>query len=739
MTDDSGTDCTRRTFLASSAAAATGVTGCGQLVLPDHIEDVPAWLRRATRMTYTNDLAAAANAGAQVVHSNLIWPYFPLRKDGGGLSKPDAAKARDTMAVARKLGVRYVLGLPPFPSVSLVETHPDWRIHPDRSGSVLKRKPLEDNLGTRLGCNLGPWGDYLIELCGELVEDFGFDGYSFDGNYHPPICYCPACAAAYTSDRTRELPERVSLDDVAYREYLVWRGGRLEDHYLRLKTRIRAANPNAVVFTWTVNAGRYGHFLHSPRAMPARLNRVFDGAMQEWWFDETNQGGSLAPAFGAAYLRCVLGGKPGASEPYLMSRGNPYGTDSFPAHERLTRTLLNISQGGVAAESLGWPGHGASATASLRAAADREAWMTGVEPLPWAAMLVSEQTRQFYAYKDIASHFLPHALGAFRAATEEHLPVTLVNDWDLTAESLRKFAVLVLPNAAALSAGQAAAVRDFVRAGGGLVASGEASLCDDLGRPHGNFSLGDVFGVRYDGRPKAPLARPDLDPNFAVGIDADYWKQRTGIVTLSWTGDPLAAGAKLRDLVPTGSVTFRGPLVKVGAVAADAAVPICMRPEGDKGEPLPAVVTRTVGKGRVVYCAAALDAALWSYAYPYQRVVLAAALRWAARTPALIDVAAPMCVQATYFAQTTAAGPRRLVHLFNGVNSTANHGLPSSDVPLREETIPIHGITILVRGEAVKSARCEPGGVPVKMTRIGDLTRIDVPPLDLHAIIVIER
>jgi hypothetical protein len=121
--------------------------------------------------------------------------------------------------------------------------------------------------------------------------------------------------------------------------------------------RLRKANPEAVLMTWTVNAGRYGHFLHSPRAMPTRLNRLIDLPMQEWWLDETNFGASVAPAFGAAYLRAVAGDRPSASEPYLMSRGNPYGTDSFPYHERLTRTLLALTHGSVTAQSLGWPGH----------------------------------------------------------------------------------------------------------------------------------------------------------------------------------------------------------------------------------------------------------------------------------------------------------------------------------------------------------------------------------------------
>src|SRR5206468_10149735 len=130
--------------------------------------------------------------------------------------------------------------------------------------------------------------------------------------------------------------------------------------------------------------------------------------------------------------------------------------------------------------------------------------------------------------------FLPHVFGAFRMAVEEHLPLTLVNDWDLTAAELARYAVLVLPNAAALSEAQVAAVREYVRKGGGLVATGETSLCDELGRPRRDFALADLFGVSYQGRPKAPLQPPMLDANFAVELDESYWKQRSGVATLTW-------------------------------------------------------------------------------------------------------------------------------------------------------------------------------------------------------------
>ncbi|HZT81757.1 MAG TPA: hypothetical protein VFA26_16140 [Gemmataceae bacterium] len=735
---------TRRAFLAqsSTALAAAALADLPAAADPPAgFEPVrpPGWVFGVTRMAFLSpaDVPKAAKAGVQVVHTNAVWPYFPLRRDGGGLSKDDDRRLRDLVTACHRHGMKLVLGLPPFPPVALVRKHPDWRVHPDNSDAAARVEPDEKNLGTRLGCNLGPWGDYLIAVCAELVADYHLDGYSFDGNYHPRICYCPACRTAYRKDRRRDLPGKPDLDDVAYREYLVWRGERLEDHYRRLQRAIKKADPNAVLMSWTVNAGRYGHFLHSPRAMPTRMNRLFDLPMQEWWLDETNQGGSVAPTFGAAYLRAVAGDRPCASEPYLMSRGNPYGTDSFPAHERLTRCLLAVSQGNVLAESFGWPGH--DVAADFREVARRERYLPRAEPLPWAALLVSEQTRQFCAYKDIAERFLPHVFGPFRAAAEEHLPLTLINDWDVTARDLSRHAVVVLANAAALSDAQAAAVREYVRNGGGLVATAETSLCDELGRPRRDFALADLFGVSYHGWPKAPQKRPARDKNFTVALDENYWKQRSGVAVLTWGDHALVQDARLGQLVPGRSVQFRGPLVAVSEPKRTDEVAVRMKPEGWAKAPLPAAVLRSFGKGRVAYLAAAVDAALWSYAYPYQRRLLARAIEWAAGGPAPVTVKAPMCVQATYFVQSAKEGRRLVVHLFNGVNTTANHGLPAADVPLREEVVPVHGIEVVFRKGAPKRFRWEPAGREVEARKDGQATVVPVPPLEIHAMLVGEH
>src|ERR1700722_1461340 len=122
---------TRRDFLNTAGAAlvVAAVAGPGPLVAEDKPAPapvfepvvIPDWVHGVTRMAFVTpgDVARAAKAGAQVLHTNLVWPYFPLHRDGGGLSKEDDRRLKDLVADCRRLGVKLVLGLPPFPPVAL--------------------------------------------------------------------------------------------------------------------------------------------------------------------------------------------------------------------------------------------------------------------------------------------------------------------------------------------------------------------------------------------------------------------------------------------------------------------------------------------------------------------------------------------------------------------------------------------------------------------------------------------
>src|SRR5207249_2928491 len=145
----------------------------------------------------------------------------------------------------------------------------------------------------------------------------------------------------------------------------------------------------------------------------------------------------------------------------------------------------------------------------LDAVRRRKPWLTHKSPEPWAALVMSDNTRNFYGRSAgrVEERYLASVFGTFRAAVEEHLPVTVINDWNLNPTELFRYRLLILPNTACLDDAQAAAVEQFVRNGGGLVASLDTSLFDEYGDARKGFALGPVLGVEYRGLPDVPAPR----------------------------------------------------------------------------------------------------------------------------------------------------------------------------------------------------------------------------------------
>ncbi len=96
-----------------------------------------------------------------------------------------------------------------------------------------------------------------------------------------------------------------------------------------------------------------------------------------------------------------------------------------------------------------------------------------------------------------------------------------------------------------------------------------------------------------------------------------------------------------------------------------------------------------------------------------------------------------MCVQVNTVRQSK-GGERLIVHLFNDVSTTAGHGHPAEEVPLREETLPIHDIKVSLTGYDVTRVHLEPEGRELKFANVGGAVAVTVPRLDVHAMVVVE-
>ncbi len=544
---------------------------------------VPEWVKDTVGAGYTlsgmgsEDRRKAAAAGVTLSELGFVDPFYAYY-ESKLLSRrsPHVPMGRLEKDIAeyKRLGIRILGVYPPCLQGEVYEKHPDWRRVAADTSEVPQVDLVKYPHGGML-CLLGPYGDFFIEVLAEILTLYpDVDAFSFDGLHHGGFCYCRHCREDYRKDTGLEIP-RVDLEDPAFRRYQHWADRRLESLIQRMQTRLKGLKPEVALVTWTTNAGRFGHLRDIPRNMPARMNLLLDAPDQELWLDETNRGATVLPSFASAYIYALTDHRVAFSEPYLMSHGNPYGKDSFPAHEVERRMMLVLTHGACPSIAVSQPGDlQAAVVHGLAEVGRRKRWLVRKEPEPWAAILMSDDTRNFYGRSPgrVEERYVSHVLGAFRAALEEHLPAALVCDWNLNSEDLAKYRVLVLPDAACLDDEQVEAVRGFVEKGGGLVASLDTSLFDASGNPREDFALGRVLGVRYRGLPDSKAAG-EIDVNFARGLGPDYWEKRKGVFELKLKeGSPLDS-PRLTEYLGGAPVTFKGPAVKVRVEPVPRAAP----------------------------------------------------------------------------------------------------------------------------------------------------------------------
>jgi hypothetical protein len=124
--------------------------------------------------------------------------------------------------------------------------------------------------------------------------------------------------------------------------------------------------------------------------------------------------------------------------------------------------------------------------------------LEGVRPVLSTAMLYSVSTRDALDAEKRPMDFRRSTVGALETLTYAGRPVESLAEFRLTPEELAKFEALVLPEVEVLSDAQADVIRNWVKAGGTLVASYKCGLRDEKRQARSNFALADVFGVDFE-------------------------------------------------------------------------------------------------------------------------------------------------------------------------------------------------------------------------------------------------
>lgn len=393
---------------------------------------------------------------------------------------------KEIVRLGHQRGIAMELYVPTIWADRLVQKNPSWGVrNPD--GTL-----YTSSYGGYHPDPNSPAADWYVKVIRELIPAYNGDAFFADGLSFLRYGQSEHTVKRFQQDMGRRYPK--SLDeDPDWRATVRWEVGQVEKFWRKLRDAIKGQDPRVEV---TFNGpgpliqmpGGTGYRQFVPT--PPHVNQLTD-----YVFTEAGSSGEYA-----TWTRGIAHPKP-----FKVSFLNRYSVlDPFDADEIRTRVGRTLAVGGQPyrydrTSVNGDPNeHFTRTWATIFDEVQRkEPYIVGAEPVKYIAVVSSEPTMLYRGRSDGSSH-ANDLVGALKMLDALHIQHDVVADWDLRAEFLMPYQLVILPNAGCLSGEQVAAIRRYVERGGALLATGESSLFDENGSPRDDFALGDVLGVRVD-------------------------------------------------------------------------------------------------------------------------------------------------------------------------------------------------------------------------------------------------
>ncbi len=596
------------------------------------------------------------------------------------------------------------------------EAHPEW-IAVSADGQARRHWSSPEMWVT---CALGPYSrEFMPQIHAEIMTRYRPDGIftnRWDGS---GICYCAYCREDFGQASGLALPSGPRAADPAWRAYVRWREERLFALWKEWDDQIRAINPQA---RFIPNAGGGALYL---------LDMVRVGEMADTLFADRQGRHGLAPLWlsgkDAKEYRAALGKKPvvgifsvGLEAPYRWK-------DSVQSAAEVRLWVLDGIANGLRPWFTKFSGtlYDQRWLATVRDLYDwhakNEGYLRNEKPLAQVGVVYSQQTAAFYGGAQAQEKVEDAILGIYQALIEMRVPFEMVHDGLLDAEHIDAFQLLILPNIAALSAGQCEQLRSFVARGGSLIATGETSLYDENGERRADFGLGDLFGARYLGSQPSPL--------------------KNSYLRLEWPpagqpAHPLLAGLEGAQRI-IGGVTW----LDVAPITPLAEMPITLIPAYpdlpmEKVYPrilqtqTPGVYLRSFGKGKAAYFPWDIDRTFWEVLCVDHGRLLWNCVDWALDGRRDIRVEGPGVLDVTVWQQAASL----TVHLVNLTNPMLMKG------PLRE-LLPTGRLQVGLRlpgGKPARTVRCLADGGAPAWQQDGDWLSLTLASVLDHEVIAVD-
>ncbi len=596
------------------------------------------------------------------------------------------------------------------------DAHPDW-LAVDEKGNMRRHASDPDFWIT---CALGPYNfEFMTRVHEEIMTKYTPDGIFTNRWAGSGMCYCEHCRSNFHEFSGLDLPRTSNPQDPARRQYIVWHQARLFELWHLWNDKIQAINPNA---SYLANGGggalsdldmkTFGEL--APMALADRQSRR--GLMPPW------AAGRAAKEFRSTMFNKAIGGissvgldddhrwkdsvQSGAEIKMWIANGLAQGFR--PTFTKFNAKPFDRRWMPVVAEMFQW--HYAN-----------EKYFRNEASLARVGLVYSQQTAAFYGGPEAVSKVEDATLGFYHALIEARIPFEMVHDRLLDADHVSQFRTLILPNIAALSLDQCSQIEDFVKRGGGVVATYETSLYDEWGAPRKDFGLASLFGASYAGKKEGPMLNSYLDLKKS-DQDANYHPLLAGFEDAG----RIINGVNRLQVQPVGGAAF-SPLAVVPPYP-DLPMEECFPKPAKLQES--GVFIQEVERGRVIYFPWDIDRTFWEVLNVDHGKLLRNAVQWATNEPSPLSVEGKGVLDLSIWRQKDSL----TVHLVNLTNPMMMKG------PLRE-VIPLSGqkVHIRVSGDRrIAKAHLLVAGNEAQFRQENGAIVVDVPVIDIHEVVALD-
>ena len=343
---------------------------------------------------------------------------------------------------------------------------------------------------------------FYREQIREILQ-YDLDGLFIDMTFWPSICFCDACRKKYG----RPFPERIDWSDPEWISFQRFRENSLAEFARELTSWAKECRPGIAVthqFSPVLHGWYLGQSDGIAEASDYASGDFYGGKLQQRLATKVFDAFTRNPPFEFMTSRCVsLRDHTSSKSPeelfisalttlanggayFFIDAIDPDGTLSEPFYRRLHQ--LNDQLG---------PFRNCLEKYRFRLTAQVGLWFSitccvdtkidGTKLVEFSSHSNNMAVRQ--------NAVLDEVLGTAEILTRMHIPYKVLKN----GSGFSGLRVIIIDNAAYLSAAECERLRQFVREGGTLIATGETSLRDEAGRTSGNFQLADVFGVDFTG------------------------------------------------------------------------------------------------------------------------------------------------------------------------------------------------------------------------------------------------